>query len=132
MIPLPAKCYVWLHNSNIGCVVPGTTNIELNYPAQEYGSWQQVEITKSKNEGKVLVRFVAANRLVRVDAVLAQQQHYDQCLQTYDPAAPDADSGWQNAVPAGPYLHFFGPDEDHRTGTVYTLTCVDKDGKLFH
>jgi hypothetical protein len=132
VIPLPAKCFVLLHNSNIALVEPGTTKLELAWPTQEYGAWQEVEVTASKNAGKVLVRFMAANRLFRCDTVLAQQQHYEAAIsETWDPHAPDADSGWQNGVPSGPFIHFLGPDVDHRTGIVYTLTCVDRHGKLF-
>lgn len=129
---LPVRCYVWLHNSNIGAVVPGSTTLELAYPAQEYGGYQEVEITQSANgPDKRLTRFIAGNRLVRVDTVLALEQKYDQAVQTYDPAAPDADSGWQNSVASGPYLHFFGQDVNGRTGILYTLTCVDEHGQLF-
>lgn len=133
---LPALAYALLHNSNIATLAPGQTAVELAHTPQEYGGYQQVEVRKSKEwtpeNPRVLVRFTDANRLFRVNKVLAQQRKYDACVETYDPAAPDADSSWQQGLAAGPFVHFTGDSEDgSRHGVVYTLTIVDQAGMLF-
>lgn len=132
---LPLRCYGYLHNSNIATVVPGETKVQLAWATQERAGYQELEVTLSKNtvEGlpEVMVRLVAANRLFRVNAVYALQQKYDLALETYDPAAGDADSGWQDGVLVGSFVHFLGPDVNGRKGIAYTLTLVDQDGKLF-
>ncbi len=136
MIKLPARCYVLLHNGNIGTVTPGQTNVELNHQPEEFGGYQEVEITASndstKDAPKVLVRFTGADRLFRVDRVLARDGKYDACVGTKNPLDADADSGWQQGVPSGSYIHFTGDSLDgQRHGVVYTLVCVDAKGQLF-
>ena len=133
---LPARCYILLHNGNIGTIAPGSTALDLAHVPQEYGAWQEVEVAKSKDwspaDPRVLVRFVAADRLVRVDKVLAAEQKYEQSVETWDPHAPDADTIWQQGIAAGPFVHYTSDSPDgQRHGSVYTVTCVDASGQLF-
>jgi hypothetical protein len=133
---LPARCYVLLHNSNIAACAPGQAAVDLNHSPQEYGAWQEVEIVKSKewaaDNPRVIVRFVSANRILRVDKVAAGLRKYDQCVQTWSPDASDADSSWQQGIAAGPFIHYTSDSTDgSRHGVVYTVTCVDGSGKLF-
>lgn len=130
---LPARCYALLHNGNIATVDPGNGRLDLNHEPEEYAAYQEIEVIASKeNPKKVLVRFVAANKLFRVDRVLAREGKYDQAIGTFGVDEPTADSGWQEGDAVGPFIHFGGDSADgKRHGVVYTLTCVDKDGQLF-
>lgn len=131
---LPAQCFALLHNGNIATAIPGASPIlDLNHTPQEFGSYQKIEVKKSETDpSKVLVRFLDADRLFRVDRVLAEQGKFDLAVGLWDPKDPTADSSWQEGIPVGPYI-LYGTDspDGNRHGIGYVLTCVDESGKLF-
>jgi hypothetical protein len=79
----------------------------------------------------VLVRFVEADKLLRVDTVLWLEKKFHEAIQTYPPSAPDADSGWQQAETSGHTIFFRGPDVEHRVGYTAAFRVVNKDGSDF-
>jgi hypothetical protein len=130
-LPVSNK-YLIADNGMILCAPPtAIPTLQFNWPDQQYGSWQEVELQPSADPRFLLVRFVACGWYLRVDTVLWLQQRYHEALMLYSPDSPDVDSGWQQAEFSGHTIFFRGPDEGGRIGYTAAFRVVNQDGSDF-